>query len=202
MQRRLALALLTLSALAAAQTPHPPSGAPMSMPAATGGTGAMPMEGGATSGELEQRSGRAFDRAYLSMMIAHHQAAVDMSALLLPRMRDPQVREWAEQVISGQQGEIREMTAMLADFGLGGLDPAMTASMTREMAPMLSAVKRAPNPEEAFVTQMLEHHALGIRMATLALLRSDNNLIRLGAQNIVRVQAQQMYQYRGWQPKS
>ncbi|AFZ68104.1 DUF305 domain-containing protein [Deinococcus peraridilitoris] len=152
--------------------------------------------------QLETLSGRNFDRAYLSMMIAHHQAGVEMSQALLPRLRDPQVREWAQIVVTGQQGEVREMTAMLTDFQLGGLDRVRADAMKAHMQGMLRAVRASTAPEEAFVSHMLEHHASGVLMATLALMRSDNDLLRLDAQGVVRVQAEQMNTYRSWKPRS
>lgn len=206
MIRTMALsALLALSAHAAQSThqhpapPVPPAAHDPADPTPAMHLGMLHL-GVVQMGGLERLSGRAFDRAYLSMMIAHHQAGVDMSEALLPRLRDPRVREWAQIVISGQRGEIVEMTAMLRDFQLGSVDQAMHDAMAHDMQGMLAEVRAATHPEEAFVTHMLAHHATGVLMATLALARSDNALLRQDAQGVVRVQAEQMNQYRSWQP--
>jgi uncharacterized protein (DUF305 family) len=53
------------------------------------------------------------DRDFLAMMIPHHQGAVEMARLVLVHGRDPLVRKLAEEIIAGQQAEIRSMEARL-----------------------------------------------------------------------------------------
>jgi uncharacterized protein (DUF305 family) len=53
------------------------------------------------------------DRDFLAMMIPHHQGAIDMARLALVHGRDPLVRQLAEEIIAGQQAEIRSMEARL-----------------------------------------------------------------------------------------
>lgn len=199
---------LVLLGTAFAQT-H--TGHTMPMPAPTPAKPAAPASGAAPAMDhmdpwntqgLDRLSGPAFDRAYLSMMVAHHEAALDMSRAVLARARDPQVKAWAEEVVFTQQSEVREMNAMFQDFKLGGVDAARRDAMKRAMQPMVDAVKNAKNPESAWVQHMIPHHAAGVVMATLALSQSGNDLVRQHAAGIVKVQAQQMYDYRRWAPGS
>jgi uncharacterized protein (DUF305 family) len=60
------------------------------------------------------RNATPFDRAFVEMMIPHHEGAVAMSQAQLDRGRDPQLRRLAEQIIEAQRDEIREMRAFLA----------------------------------------------------------------------------------------
>jgi uncharacterized protein (DUF305 family) len=53
------------------------------------------------------------DHDFLAMMIPHHQGAVEMARLALVHGRDPLVRQLAEEIIAGQQAEIRSMEARL-----------------------------------------------------------------------------------------
>lgn len=62
---------------------------------------------------LEKLSGKAFGRAFLSMMIPHHQAALEMPKAVLPVSKDGQVKTWATAIIKSQQAEIMTMTALL-----------------------------------------------------------------------------------------
>ncbi|WP_027481088.1 DUF305 domain-containing protein [Deinococcus pimensis] len=192
-------ALALVAALGAAQT-HQHT-APQQTPAAPMAPMTPPATGAHAHGpDLSTLSGRAFDRAYLSMMIAHHEAAVGMSDAALKRGGDPRVKGWAQQVRDLQVSELREMNAMLRDYDLGGLDRAAHDAMAADMKPMVDAVTAGPNPDEAWVRGMLEHHALALRMATEALLRSDTERVRRAARAVAKVQAEQMYEYRTWAP--
>ena len=53
------------------------------------------------------------DRDFPAMMIPHHKGAVEMARLALVHGRDPLVRQLAEEIIAGQQAEIRSMEARL-----------------------------------------------------------------------------------------
>jgi uncharacterized protein (DUF305 family) len=62
---------------------------------------------------LENSTGAEFDRAWLEMMIAHHQGAIDSSQQIQANGRSEQVDELAGKIISGQQAEIEQMKSML-----------------------------------------------------------------------------------------
>jgi uncharacterized protein (DUF305 family) len=53
------------------------------------------------------------DRDFLTMMIPHHEGAVEMARLVLIHGRDPLVRQLAEEIIASQQAEIQSMMARL-----------------------------------------------------------------------------------------
>lgn len=58
-----------------------------------------------------------FDRAFVEMMIPHHQGAITMSAVLFDRGCNPQVRRLARQIVAAQKREIEEMEQFLASIG-------------------------------------------------------------------------------------
>ena len=53
------------------------------------------------------------DHDFVTMMIPHHQGAVDMAKALLLVTRDPELRNLAQGIITEQQNEIRLMQAWL-----------------------------------------------------------------------------------------
>ena len=195
--------ILVGSALAQGTMP----GMDMSKPAKTGSMSGTNMSGmtiGAmnmsrlaamSTASLEKLSGKAFDRAFLSMMIPHHQAALDMAKAVLPVNKDAQVKTWAGNIIKSQQAEITTMTALLKP--LGGSDPKMAAMMD-PMKGMGQMVKSAKNPDMAFVQGMLPHHSSAIDMAKVALQRSSDPKVLSIAQDIVLAQAKEMYDFRTW----
>lgn len=64
--------------------------------------------------ELASLKGAAFDRRWLTMMVEHHEGAIEMAQDVLRSGRHAGTRELAGAVIETQQREIDEMTAMLA----------------------------------------------------------------------------------------
>lgn len=63
---------------------------------------------------LEAADGEAFERAFLTGMIAHHEGAVAMAQEQLAKGQDARVKALAQAVISGQTAEITAMRSMLA----------------------------------------------------------------------------------------
>ena len=75
-----------------------------------------PMPGLATPAQvddLELASGTNADRAFLTLMIAHHRGAIEMADAVLARSTNPQVTSLARGVLSSQAGEIDYMEQLL-----------------------------------------------------------------------------------------
>jgi uncharacterized protein (DUF305 family) len=54
------------------------------------------------------------DKDFVTMMMAHHQGAIDMAKVELEYGKDPTLRALAEAIIAAQAKEIEEMQAWLA----------------------------------------------------------------------------------------
>ena len=67
---------------------------------------------------MDQKMMQAMDKdagkAYIKMMIAHHQGAVDMSEIALRHSNVPYVREAAQKQITMQEKDIAELQSLLA----------------------------------------------------------------------------------------
>ena len=61
------------------------------------------------SKQLEGLSGDAFDKAYLEMMIAHHEGAIDMAKLAPTRAKHDEIKTVSTAIISAQNKEISDM---------------------------------------------------------------------------------------------
>lgn len=178
------LALLCLSATPAlAQMDH-------AMPPAARTSQETPMT------DLAPLNGPAFDRAYLSMMIAHHQGALDMARAVQGRVKDPQVKTWVADILRDQTREMAEMQAWLQP--LGGVDRAMADHMAGSMHDMLAPLRTAPDPDRAFVQGMLPHHASALDMAALALRQSHDPRVWRLSRDIIVAQAGEMYAFQAW----
>jgi uncharacterized protein (DUF305 family) len=77
----------------------------------------MPMSGMMTDAEMDELAGMrgvAFDRMFLTMMIRHHEGAIEMAEALRSEGEHPPGQELAASIIAAQQTEIDSMRAMLA----------------------------------------------------------------------------------------
>ncbi len=71
-----------------------------------------------TSG-LEGKTGDAFDQAFLSEMIVHHEGAVVMAEAALKRAAHQEIKDLAEAIIAAQTREIEQMRQWQAQWYLG-----------------------------------------------------------------------------------
>ena len=88
---------------------------PASMPGMDHTGDGMPgMMSDADMATLGGLSGAAFDQKWLSMMVAHHQGAIDMANTELQGGSNPEAKQLATSIIAAQMSEIQQMNALLA----------------------------------------------------------------------------------------
>lgn len=63
------------------------------------------------SAALRGKTGADFDKAFLDEMIVHHQGAVDMAKLVLTSSQRPELKTFANEIITAQSREIGQMQA-------------------------------------------------------------------------------------------
>lgn len=161
-------------------------------PTFAGENGNMDMEHGqAMEGE---DWGREDDAVFLSSMIAHHRAALEMSEPLLAS-EDPAVRKWAGDIIAKQRNEIAAMEALLPE--VGGRDAEAEDMMRKHMESMTAQVV-SDNPEVNFVVLMVDHHAGAVDMSLPALVLTENGKIRELAKDIIVDQTVEINDFRAW----
>jgi uncharacterized protein (DUF305 family) len=68
------------------------------------------------------------DRDFVTMMIPHHQGAVDMARALLAHSEDPELRNLAQSILVEQASEIALMRAWLARHEAATVDTAQHAA--------------------------------------------------------------------------
>jgi uncharacterized protein (DUF305 family) len=67
--------------------------------------------------QLEGLSGDNFDKAFIEMMITHHEGAVDMAELIPSRAKHDEIKMLGEAIITAQTKEIADMKKWQADWG-------------------------------------------------------------------------------------
>ncbi|MET8900575.1 DUF305 domain-containing protein [Streptomyces sp. NPDC004538] len=71
------------------------------------------MMDGQDMAELEKASGRAFDTKFLTMMVEHHEGAVEMAGTEKAKGRYAPAKALADDIVTAQQAEITEMKGLL-----------------------------------------------------------------------------------------
>lgn len=66
---------------------------------------------------MKGKSGKELEKAFLTDMIPHHQGAVDMAKLLLQdKTIRPELVKFANDIITAQEGEIKQMNVWLKSY--------------------------------------------------------------------------------------
>ena len=67
--------------------------------------------------KLEGLNGDDYDKAFIEMMIVHHQGAIDMAKLSDTRAKHDEIKQLSKDIITSQEKEIAEMKQWQKDWG-------------------------------------------------------------------------------------
>jgi uncharacterized protein (DUF305 family) len=66
---------------------------------------------------MQGKTGADLEKAFLTEMVPHHQGAVDMAKMLLNSTSTPEnLRNFAQQIITAQEAEIKQMGEWLKNY--------------------------------------------------------------------------------------
>jgi uncharacterized protein (DUF305 family) len=147
-----------------------------------------------TSGmkSLQAKSGEAFDKAYLSQMIAHHEAAVQMAKNALTAATKPETKQEAQKVVDSQTKEIAQMTGWLQTWYKSAPDETEQALVKADMKPMMAM---PISTDAMFFEMMIPHHQGAIDMSELALKNAGRDEVKELARKIIAAQKSEIAEY-------
>lgn len=67
--------------------------------------------------DLKGKTGDEFDKAFISMMIEHHQGAIDMASLAATNAKHDEIKTLSNAIIAAQTSEIADMQQWQMDWG-------------------------------------------------------------------------------------
>ena len=156
-------------------------------------------QAGGNMDHLSQLTGKDFEVMFLSMMIEHHQSALDMAQLVPSRAQHAEVKTSAQNIITSQSKEIREMTAwlkawynqtpqkgMMTEADMPGMDMAKLQTLQGDAF------------DQEFLMQMRVHHASAVQMAALVPARATHQELKDLAQNIITSQNMEIAEMAAW----
>ena len=146
--------------------------------------------------------GDDLDRAFVTGMVPHHQAAIEMAQVVLDRGRSPKVRRLAQSIIDDQQNEINQMSALAEQkWGFrpsrqrtGPMGELMGMPISMDMSTMADHMAQTTQVERMFLQMMIPHHAAAISMADELYNRGrDHRFVRM-ARTVMSSQAREIAQ--------
>jgi uncharacterized protein (DUF305 family) len=154
-----------------------------------------------------------FDRAFIDMMVPHHQAAVEMARIAQERGEHPELIQLADEIVAAQEGEIAQLKEwrqawfgsadtppmdampMLPGMDMEGHDMGTT---TMDMTMDIDALRTAEPFDQAFIEAMIPHHESAIAAAELALDQAGSPEIKSLAEEIIDAQRREIDQMQTW----
>jgi uncharacterized protein (DUF305 family) len=147
--------------------------------------------------------GSGGDRHFIEQMIPHHEDAVRMAELALTQAEHEELRQLAEAIIENQSREINDMQAWYQSW-YGKDVPASASGRGRMGRGMmgndtdLQSLEAAEQFDKEFIEQMIPHHEMAIMMASMLLGRTQREEMQNLAQDILRIQTQEIKQMYAW----
>jgi len=151
------------------------------------------------------------DRAFIEMMVPHHQSANEMAEMALQKAQSPEVKKLAQTIIRDQSREIQQMQtwyrqwygAEIPRMSMDNMNMSsrmgqgmMLAMQQQEMMDkeMMDALRTAPNFDQEFLRQMTRHHQMATMMAGMVVDTAKHPETRNLAQNIIKSQSAEIAQ--------
>ena len=181
-------ALITTLVLAGCGQNNDPGG----MPGMDHGSSSSSPSSSEASGDFN-----AADEMFVTMMIPHHQQAIEMADIVLAKDGlDPAVAELAQQIKDAQGPEMERMLGWLDDWGVeyepddmggmdhGSMDDSGDGMMSEEDMATLEEAD-ATQASRIFLEQMIVHHDGAVDMARTALEDGQNQDVLDLAQQVI-----------------
>jgi len=146
-------------------------------------------------------SGNATDAAFITDMTTHHQGAIEMAKVAQTRADHPEVRQFADDIISAQKRQISVMQRIGDDMHGMGMRDRGHMGMSQSQMGMdmdLPKLRRAKPFDRTFIDMMLPHHLGAIAMARKELAKGSQPALHTIAQGTIDAQTKEIAQMREW----
>jgi uncharacterized protein (DUF305 family) len=145
-----------------------------------------------------------YDLQFIDAMVAHHQAAIDMSLPADTNALRPELKEFARKVVEDQAREVEMMKGWRGQW-YAGRPPTPTIMAMPGMAESMKGMDsghmltlKGAEYDRMYVDMMVPHHEGAIVMAKEALTKSQRPEIRELAQQIIDAQQAEIEMMNRW----
>ncbi len=149
-----------------------------------------------------------FDHDFASMMMVHHQGAIDMAQMEISKGSNAEMKSMAEKMVKAQQAEITQFNNMLKDYKIPeikkeGAEPhnELAEGMDKMYASM-KGVAMTGNTDKDFAMMMIPHHETAVTMAENEISHGKNLALKKMAQKIIEDQTKEIKDLQDWLAKN
>lgn len=143
------------------------------------------------------------DKHFIEQMIPHHDSAIAMAKVALQKSKHEEVKALANNIISSQAAEINTMKAWYKDWY--GTDVPTVSEDAMWGGGMMHAeasaddLSTAADFDEAFLSEMIEHHQMAVMMANMLENSTDRPEMKKLADDIITAQDKEINDMQTWQ---
>ena len=154
------------------------------------------------------------DRAFIDMMVPHHESAIAMAEIAQERAEHPELRQLADDIVATQSAEISQLKNWREEwFGsadtpsmeempmLPGMSMPAGHSMSggaMDMTEELDGLSDADPFDRFFIDAMIRHHEQAVEAANIVLAETERDEVRGLAEDIIEAQTREIEQLRDW----
>ncbi|MEN6372832.1 MAG: DUF305 domain-containing protein [Armatimonadota bacterium] len=149
-----------------------------------------------TMEQMRQMQPSQFEQSFLQNMIQHHQGAIEMSQLALTRATHPELRQFAEKIISDQRREQQQFASWLKNWYQVSTVRQQTPMDTQMTAQLRNLSGR--DFEIRYMQDMIIHHSEAVQMASDAEQKTLHPEVKDVALKIITEQSQEITQLKNW----
>ncbi len=146
----------------------------------------------------------AFDLDFASMMILHHQAAIDMCKIEIAQGRDEQIIAMAQSIQTLQTAQIEQMELFIANYkipvvktGMTGNQPILPLIM-KSMMNKMNNMAMTGHTDQDFIAMMIPHHRSAVAMAENELRHGKDEELKKLAEQMIVDQNNEIEEFKAW----
>ncbi len=142
-----------------------------------------------------------FDMDFATMMIDHHQGAIDMSEEELKTGRDAAMKSMAQNIITAQKEEQNRLRGILKNVKPMTMDMGKHEELfveTKAMANDMKTMQMTKNTDQNFARMMIFHHESAIKMAKAETSHGMNADLKGIAKKMIADQTKEIEEFKKW----
>ncbi|MEO6167772.1 MAG: DUF305 domain-containing protein [Chitinophagales bacterium] len=150
-----------------------------------------------------------FDHDFASMMIDHHQGAIDMAQIEITSGSDEKIKSMAQKIITSQKAEQEKLGVFLSshkpgEHGDEHADKHGEGAHNDQMESMEMMMNKTKgmtmsgDTDKDFVMMMIPHHEAAVKMAEDELTHGHHDELKQMAQQMISAQNAEIKEFKMW----